>query len=242
MSRWMGEIRGSASNVCFWDFDDSWKSNFPSSPPFSILKRFMNYPNSDEGGRHDEFTLDWTNRSFISLPSSTPSHNAQEWNINFWFFFSYFFFISYSSKLLKRNFLWHERGSWIFIFASLFFECKRNRSRERAFTRKEKDDEANGAKLMFDSDMRNFRFGRRKRQKLKNVLLHNKENRNAQWIKLAYNSARLRYSFIESDSFAFIFSLPFTKKKRIGSMMKKNLRSDDAMKGKKRKKWMEIPA
>lgn len=78
---------------------------------------------------------------------------------------------------MKRRKEW-KSGSWISFPFAIHFS---------AFTPKLAQP-TNGAKLMHEADVRRreFRGGGANR---KNVLLHNKENWNAQWIKLAYRSA-----------------------------------------------------
>lgn len=107
-------------------------------------------------GGHDEFALDWTNRSF------TSSLRHREWNIIFWFL-SLHFFMAVASELLKRNFCALKGGSWISI-SSFILMHSHEKERRRSW-------------VNVRVRHKNFKWGS------KNVLLHNKGNRNAQWIK-----------------------------------------------------------
>lgn len=74
--------------------------------PFVILKRFMNYPNSYRGRKHDEFTLDWANRSFTSSPLLQTS-------ISDFFFFSFFLrliFHSLCEWIIEKEFFLREKA------------------------------------------------------------------------------------------------------------------------------------
>lgn len=62
MSQWMSRLKPTTRSPWLKSVE---LARYDSAPSSLILKRFMNYPNSNEGWkRHDEFTLDWTNRSF----------------------------------------------------------------------------------------------------------------------------------------------------------------------------------
>lgn len=123
----------------------------------------MNYPNSFRGGR-DEFTLDWTNRSFTSLVVRLRRFSRAPNETSFFCDFSLRLqtpstrsrLIPYVSELLKGNFCDAMKEAHEFLFYS-------------TFARKL----ANGAQLMFESK--------------KDSLLHDKENRKiAQWIKFPF--------------------------------------------------------
>lgn len=136
----------------------------------------MNYPNSFGGGR-DEFTLDWTNRSFTSLvvhPRCFPRQNETSF-----FVISRCVFDSIHSKsshslcewIIEREFLWcHERGSWIsFLLGNRTIASKWSSVNVRVSRIRGKDS-----------------------------LLHDKENRKiAQWIKFPF---RFPDSFASMES------------------------------------------
>lgn len=140
-------------------------------------------------GGHDEFTLDWTNRSFASYSFHSLLWIQEVWNINFWFFssppppptprFSFFMRVNYWKGISCAMKEAHE-----FLFSFSFFCIHTKRK-------------GNGAWVNVRVRHKNFRceeIGRR------NLLLHYKENRNAQWIKLAYRFLRRSFFlFIESS-------------------------------------------
>lgn len=137
----------------------------------------MNYPNSNGGGR-DEFTLDWTNRSFTSLVLCLRCFPRR--NETSFFVISPCVVVSIHSKsshslfewIIEREFLWcHESGSWIsFLLDVRTIASKWSSVNVRVSWIRGKDS-----------------------------LLHDKENRKiAQWIKFPF---RFPDSFASMETF-----------------------------------------